>query len=58
MPLAVRGSAGGYGFETLTRLPTLERAGEKRISAAIADCMNEIEAYLSSVKVVYVDNAA
>jgi hypothetical protein len=51
---SMRGSGGGYGFETITNIGgTIEQAAIDRNPKQIEKCLSELRNYLERVKVLY-----
>lgn len=53
---SMKGSGGGYGFDKITQLGTaMEIAAKSQESAAILSGIDELEKYLNTVRIEYVD---
>ena len=53
---SMKGSGGGYGFDEVTRIGgQIEEAAKVNDTEAIRQLGKELETYISSVKVVYVE---
>lgn len=51
---SIRGCAGGYGFNALSELGgILERGAQNRDSEAITNAVDELQAYLEQIEIIY-----